>query len=140
MSCNPMSKFLVLLLGASAFLIGAAISSWADAVAAAPAPTPDGDFLMLLLTSLGQLKGLSALGVALLVTQLVSHALNTVSGQKVAGKYRLALIFGLSIVTGVLGLVSQGVSLPAALLHSNTFAAYQVFAHQLYKQFFEKTS
>lgn len=51
---------------------------------------------------------------------------------------RLALVFLFSTIGGVVQLMSNGMTLHAALLHSTTLAAYQVLGHQLYTVYLEK--
>jgi hypothetical protein len=96
-------------------------------------------FLTKLVESLGGLGGMTALGIAALATQLIMLALKTsLAAAKVPGKIRLLLVCGLSLVTGVLGLLAADVDFGAALLHSTTLAAFQVLLHQVKKQFVEK--
>lgn len=96
------------------------------------------EYLPLLLNSLGGIKGASGLAVAATIVQVVMYSLRLDMVQKrlpkLLGKHKLILIYALSLVSGVLSLRLQGIDLMASLLHSNTLAAYQVLAHQAFKQ------
>lgn len=100
------------------------------------------DFLSLLLGSLNGVTGLSALGIAALVTQLVVGALKTplVGGwfKKLAGKWKLLVVTGLSLASGILSLKVAGLEWSAVIMHSFVLTTAQVFAHQLYKQIIGK--
>ena len=100
---------------------------------------PTADWLMLLITAIGGMKGMSALGIAAAVAQLLLKFMATPLS-KFAGKYKLLAITVLTMVAGVLGLMmASDVSFMAALMHSTTLAAFQVFVHQLWKQFVDKS-
>lgn len=98
---------------------------------------PSQEEMAALMASLLGLKGAGALVIAAVVTQAVMLALRSKLGE-VAGKWRLLIVYALSIVTGVLALRIAGVDLSAALTHANTLAAFQVFINQAFKQFFQK--
>lgn len=51
---------------------------------------------------------------------------------------RLALVYSLSTIGGVLELMLNGMAVHGALLHSSTLAAYQVLCHQIYTVYIEK--
>lgn len=103
-----------------------------------PADLEIGDALKQLLAGLGGLKGASALGIAVFVIQGVLLFFRTQLAA-FAGKWRLLIVTGLSLVIGVLALSMAGVSWTSALVHANTLAAVQVFIHQLVKQLSEKS-
>lgn len=100
---------------------------------------PSADELLALVASLGGLKGASALAIAAVVVQALMLALRSSLGE-VAGKFRLLAVYLLSVVVGVITLRVAGVDLGAALVHTQTLAALQVLANQVFKQFFVKTS
>lgn len=100
-----------------------------------PPPTPDD--LQKFLDALGGIKGLGALGAAVLVVQGLMLLFKSKLGE-LAGKYRLLAVMFLSLVAGVLALKLSGLSLGAAILHSSTIAAAQVFISQLIIQFYKK--
>lgn len=100
------------------------------------------DFLTLLFQSLNGLKGASALGAAGILVQLVlAFSKTSMAGmvfKKLSGGMKLVVVTGLTVVAGVVSLMLAGITLPAALVHSSTLAAFSVFGHQAYKEFFEK--
>ncbi len=90
-----------------------------------------------LLDAIGGLKGGGTLAaVAAVVQALLWLAKGFLKG--IAGKYQLLIVMGLNIFAGVVALMMSDVDLGAALLHSSTIGALQVFLHQIYKQFFVK--
>ena len=105
---------------------------------------PSQDFIKYLLASIGGWKGLGAWGLAGLITQLLgaflmSPLFATLVGLKQslaewAGKWKLRIVCGLSLVSGICLLVATGLDWSAALVHSSTLAAFQVFLHQVWKQ------
>ena len=99
-----------------------------------------GEFLDLLMKSIGGFKGLGILGIVGLVSKIFMKAAQTSLLGSLAGRWRLMVIYGMSTIGGVAGLVAgvDGMSLGAALLHANSLAMYSVFGNQAYKQFFEK--
>lgn len=100
---------------------------------------PTADEFGALLASLGGLKGASFVAIAVVVVQGIMLLLRSKLGE-MAGKYRLLIVYLLSVVGGVLALRIAGVDLGAALLHTQTLAALQVLVNQVIKQFFQKTS
>lgn len=100
---------------------------------------PGVDEFAALIAALGGLKGASALAIAAVVVQAIMLLLRSKLGE-VAGKYRLLAVYLLSVVAGVVSLRIAGVDLGAALVHTQTLAAFQVFLNQVLKQFFEKTA
>lgn len=76
------------------------------------------------------MKGASALAIAVAVTQLVMKLAQSPLGN-LAGKWKLIIVTGVSIVATYLGLVFAGTSWLSALIAGPLLAALQVFAHQL---------
>lgn len=101
-------------------------------------PAIQGEDVSQFLESINGLKGLGAMGIALLVVQGLLLALRS-SFVNLPGKWKLVVASGLSLVTGVLALRLNGVDLTAAILHGSTLASLNVFAHQIVKQFTEKS-
>jgi hypothetical protein len=95
------------------------------------------DFINLLLKSIGDIKGATGLGIVVIIVQLLMAFFKT-QLSNFAGKYKLLIVTFLTLVLGVLTLKTSGLTWSAALLHSSTIAAFQVFFNQLYKQFFVK--
>ncbi len=106
----------------------------AFAQASLPADLETGDALQLLLKSLGGLKGAGALAIAVVITQGIMLFFRT-KLSSFAGKWRLLIVAGLSLVTGFLSLLVSGVSWQGALMHAETIGAFQVLGHQLFVQF-----
>lgn len=98
---------------------------------------PVSDFLMELYKSINGIKGLSVLASAIVIVQLLMMFFKTKLSD-FAGKYRLLVVTGLTMVVGILGLMNTGMPFLAAMVHSSTLAAAQVFGHQVIVQFFEK--
>ena len=104
---------------------------------------PTQDFISFLIQSLGGLKGAGTLAIVAAVVQILIMFLKTpLFGQlfkNVSGSIKLLIVTALSLVGGVVGLMSvEGLTIGAALVHSTTLTAFTVLAHQLYKQFIEK--
>lgn len=109
-------------------------------VAIPVAEIPTADWLMMLIAAIGGMKGMSALGIAAAVSQLLLKLMSTPLA-KFSGKYKLLAVTGLTLISGVLGLMMIGnISIMAALMHSTTLAAFQVFVHQIWKQFVAKSA
>lgn len=102
----------------------------------------DLDFIQQLLSFVSGYKGLTGLALAAAAVQLVIMLLKTPLFGKifksVTGQIKLLIVSGLSLIAGVIALRITGLSLAESLLHSSTLAAFQVFAHQIYLQFFVK--
>ncbi len=98
---------------------------------------PSNEEIVALFTAIGGLKGAGALAIAAVVVQALLLAVRHSIGDFL-GKYKLLAVYGLTMVAGVLSLHLAGVELGAALVHSNTLAALQVFLNQIWKQFFVK--
>jgi len=121
----------------------------AELVAEAPVPELPGSkddptteldtesFLAAAMTALGSWKALGAMGLAAMLSQLMMLFLRTPLAS-FAGKYKLVAIYVLSIISGLLTLKVSGMEWGAAALHTQTLAALQVFANQIYKQFIQK--
>lgn len=102
----------------------------------------DLDFIQQLLAFIGGYKGLTGLALTAAIVQLLIMLLKTPLFGKifksVTGQIKLLIVSGLTLVAGVIALRVTGLSLAESLLHSSTLAAFQVFAHQVYLQFFVK--
>lgn len=99
------------------------------------------DFLKLLIDSLGGLKGASSLVIAGVVVQLLIKAMSLPAVGKLfseaQGWLKLVIVTGLTLVSGVIGLMTAGgLTLGAALVHSTTLAALMVFGNQIIQHFF----
>jgi type IV secretory pathway VirB2 component (pilin) len=106
----------------------------AFAQASMPADLPTDQALAEFMHSLGGLKGASALAITTVIVQAIMLFFRTpLAG--FAGKYRLLIVAGLSLVVGFLGLMIAGVDWKLAFLHANTIGALQVFGHQVVNQF-----
>lgn len=105
---------------------------------------PTEDFIKLFLESLGGIKGASTLAIVAIALKLLFAFLHS----EIAGKFgfmrkmnsglKLFLILSISYVSGVVGLMSSGLSLGAALIHSTSMSALIVVLNQAYKKFIEK--
>lgn len=104
-------------------------------------PTPEEfqQFLAALFGMLGGGAGVSALGVVALIVQGLMLWTRSSFGA-MAGKYRLLLMSGLSVVGGVIAQMVLGQPFLAALFSASVLPLLQLFAHQLYKQFFERSA
>jgi hypothetical protein len=91
---------------------------------------PPDQALSMFLVAIGGFKGATALGIVGGVVQILMILLRSPLGQ-LAGKYKLLIVTGLSLVGGFIGLLISGVSWPLALMHGTVLSAVQVFAHQL---------
>ncbi len=105
-------------------------------------PTSDLDtavFINALGKSIGSVKGASSLLLVMLITQLLMLFFRTPLGS-FAGKWKFLIIYGMSLVGGVVALKINvdGMEWLTALLHANTLATFQIFAHQAKKQFWDK--
>lgn len=125
---------LMILCQAATFaLLGAAA-----ALAADPAQTsPEVDFFNSFLASIGGLRGASALTIVVIVTQLGIKFMRT-RWSELAGKWKLLIVSGFSVVASIAGLMVAGQPFAAALLDASTMPLVQVFLHQAWKQFTEK--
>jgi len=96
------------------------------------------DFLKFLVESLGGVKGASSLAIIALVVQAVLLLVRMKFADKVTKGYKLIIVYSLSMIGGILALMSQGVDLQTALFHANSLAAYQVLFHQAIKIYADK--
>lgn len=130
---SPVKKSLILGTAFGTMALLASILAFGDDQAVVPAD----QFMVAFWQFLGGFKGLSGMAAVAAVVQIVMLFFkSTLSG--FAGKYRLLIVTGLTVVASVVGLMGQGMTLTAALLNGATLTAVQVFAHQLWKQFVEK--
>lgn len=109
------------------------------AIAGVEDPISIPDFFTQLWQLIGSAKGATGLTVALIVTQGAMLFFRTELAS-FAGKWKLTAVLFLSLVAGVVTLKISGASLGAAIFNSATLTAVQVFAHQLIKQFSEKSA
>lgn len=119
------------------FLLALFIPVVALAQASMPVEIPVDVALGELLKIVGGMKGFSALGIAMLVTQAVMLFFRTPLAN-FAGKWKLLIASGVAIVASFLGLLASGVEWKLALVHGTVLAAVNVFLHQLVKQVAEK--
>lgn len=82
-------------------------------------------------------KGLASLGGAAVIVQFLLYLFRSDLGI-LLGKWRLVTVTLLTTISGALMLKITGLDWPSALMHGTTLSAFQVFAHQFYKQFFIK--
>lgn len=127
---RPLFKF-------TAFLSILLLPFVALAQASLPTELPVDQALSELLKSIGGMNGASALGIALVATQAVMLFFRTPLAN-FAGKWKLLIAAGVSIVIAFLGLLASGIDWKAAILHSFTLGAVNTFLHQLVKQLSEK--
>ena len=90
-----------------------------------------------LIKSLGGLKGATALGIAVVVTQAVMLFFRTPLAN-FAGKWRLTIVAAISVVSTVVALMASGLPFLDTLVHAGTLTALQVAGNQVVKQFTEK--
>jgi len=76
---------------------------------------------------------LSIMAIVAAVVQAMMLLLRSPLGEK-SGRFRLLAVSGLTLVGGVVGLMTQGMAVGSALAHSSTLAALQVFGFELYKK------
>ena len=105
-------------------------------------PVTTNDFIALLASSLGGLKGAGALAIAGVVSKLLLHFMGTpLFGdlfKKINGGLKLTIALFLSFISGLIALKTSGVDWGAALIHSSTLSAFVVLSNQVYKQWIEK--
>ncbi len=87
--------------------------------------------------ALGSLKGATTLGLVVVGVQLLLKFFESPLANW-AGKWRLTIVFFLTVPATALALKLQGLSWTVALLSGPVLTAVQVFGHQLYTQFTEK--
>lgn len=124
------------------FLFLSSIAAFADTGIPDIQPVSTEDFLHFLTSSFGGAKGAGAMAMAAFVVQAIIRFLKTPIVDsvflRIGGKWKLTIVTGLTIVSGVIGLLLSGVPLAAALLHATTLSALLVFGNQLYRQFTER--
>ena len=119
------------------FLFAASI---ALADQATPPQVGTDEFLLSLWTSIGGLKGLGVMGAVVVFTQLAMKFSMTKWGD-FEGHWKIAIVLGLTWVSGVFGLVAtQHLSFAAAFLHSTSLGAFQVFGYELVSQLRQASS
>jgi hypothetical protein len=105
-------------------------------------PITTEDFFHYLMSSFGGLKGATALVIAAFVVQAIIRLLKTPLMNsfflRIGGQWKITIVTGLTVVAGVIGLVSAGVPISAALVHSTTLSAFLVFMNQIYRQFTQR--
>lgn len=84
-----------------------------------------------LLSGVGGLKGAAL--IALVIQGLMLFFRSGLAN--FAGKWRLAVVLGLSFVGSFVGVIATGKPWTAAILDGAVIAAFQVFANQMWKQF-----
>lgn len=115
-------------------LLLTSVICFADDVVAVTPPT--GAEWGALIQALGGLKGAGILAIVAVVIQALMFFFRT-SLADFAGKWKIVIVTGLSLIGGVVGLRLTGVDWLAAIVNSGTLAAAQVFAHQLITQLTE---
>jgi hypothetical protein len=78
--------------------------------------------------------GMNSMGLTAAAVQAIIAFLGT-RFIRLPGKYKLLMIQGLTMLTGVTMLRSQGFDWQSSVMHSQTVSAFQVFFHQVLKQF-----
>lgn len=119
------------------FLILLGLLAPALAFAADPSTMPtidNSEALQQILAAIQGFKGATAIGIAMLVTQIVMVVLKSALAEKFLGHWQLLAVSGLSIVATVLGMRVAGVDWVVALLSSPVITAIQVFANQVVVQ------
>lgn len=81
----------------------------------------------------------SLIAIVITITQLLMKLLEGPLAD-VAGKFKILIVTGLSLVLAVATGVATGMSLLESLLAGGGLAALQVFIHQIYVQFFQKSA
>lgn len=119
------------------FLILLALFAPALALAADPATMPtidNSEALQQVLAAVQGFKGATAIGIAVLVTQIAMAVMKSAIAEKFLGHWQLLAVSGLSVASTVLGLKLAGVDWVGCLLSSVTVTAIQVFANQVITQ------
>lgn len=100
-------------------------------------PLPDSEFWTGLLSFLSSISGKSILALVAGLVQVAMVFFRT-SLSNFAGKYKLLVVTGLSVVGVVLAGLMAGESVLVTLFSGVGLAALQVFINQVIKQFSEK--
>lgn len=119
-------------------VIGYASTSFAQDVV--PVATND-EFIQVLMQSIGGAQGATAIGIAFLIVKLLMKFVGTPWADgllKNNGAWKLTIYLGLSFASTVLGVVTAGGTIGAALLSGASISALGVLFNQVYKQFFVK--
>lgn len=114
-------------------------------------PVENKEFFAYLMKAVGGMKGAGAMGIAVILSQLLmlfmrSGLWDLLMGMfgsdkkwvQLAGKWKLSLLALFSIVVAWCGLMYSGLDWMTALVHSGTVTAFQVFFHQVGKQIGKK--
>lgn len=119
------------------FLAALFLPAFAFAQASMPASTPVdlewSESLNLIVQALGGMKGAGALGIAMGVTQILMRLAQSPLGN-FAGRFKLLIYTGLSMVAGVIALRVSGVDWLGAFINSATVTAVGTFVHQVILQ------
>lgn len=124
---------LVVISAVMLFAFGTAALAQSSMPASLPVDLPTDQALALFLQSLGGLKGAGALAIAVVVVQAIMLFFRTPLAT-FAGKYRLLIVGGLSIVAGFIALLATGLDWKLALMNTGVIGPIQVFIHQIVKQ------
>jgi hypothetical protein len=100
---------------------------------------PTESWLYAIFSFLSSAKGLTAMGVAVGLTQLVMMYLRTPLAN-FSGRWRLSLVALFTVFHVVLTGLAAGLPLQGALAQAPVLTAVQVLLNQVWKQFFEKES
>jgi hypothetical protein len=98
-----------------------------------------GQLLLEVVAFINSVGGMSVLAIAAGAAQLLVKIASSSIGD-LAGKYKLLIVSGVSVVSVVLGGLLAGAPLFSVLLSGAGLAALQVFLHQIYTQFFLKAA
>ena len=115
------------------------LATFLASIFALPVDTPaaavnDAQALDYLLRGLGGSSGAGAMGIAVLITQVLLFLARSPLAD-LAGRWKLAIVTGVSLVATVVAGKVAGQTWAAALLSGPVVTAAQVFAHQLFAQF-----
>ena len=133
-------KYFILFLVILPFAVGDEVIEMVKKVDPGEVKLAGDEFLKYLIQSIGGIKGLKLLGIVGVVSQVIMRSMQTSFLGGLAGKWRLMVVYLMNLIGGTTALMlgADAMSLPAALLHSNTLANVSVFGHQAYKQFVVK--
>lgn len=120
--------------------------AWAqESTEVLPVPVPDvsdANFLEAILSALGGMSGLKAIGIAVVVLQLIFKFIGTTKGKallmKVSGKTKFIIVGLLSLGTLILVQMNAGVTFSAAILNSSVVTALMNYGYKFYEVFIEK--
>lgn len=100
-------------------------------------PLPDSAFWAELLKVLGGIKSMGVAAAVVAFTQLAMVFFRT-EMSNFAGKWKLVVVLGLSVVFSIAGGIGAGLSLSQSLFSGATLSALQVFAFEFYKHWTDK--